>query len=96
MTNQRKPSEQDLKKLIVDATGKPQDPAEIKDGVSLFSKESGIELDSLDGLQISMAIQREYGVRVSDPKQLRRVLSSIESLATFIHSELCCESGDRN
>jgi acyl carrier protein len=43
-------------------------------------------LDSLDALQISMAIQKKYGVRMPDSKDTRRALVSLLALAEYLHS----------
>lgn len=74
----------ELKRLIVEETDKEFDPAQIRDDEPLFGPRSTLALDSLDGLQISMALQHRYGVVITDPKQLRRVLVSINSLAKYL------------
>ena len=50
----------------------------------LFGPESRLALDSLDALQISMAIQERFGVRMSDSKETRRALNSIAHLARHL------------
>lgn len=79
---------QDLKQLIIEATGKDIACAQIQNEVMLFGPDSPLQLDSLDGLQISMAIQRQYGVRIADPKELRRIMESIDTLADYIQRRL--------
>ena len=76
-----------LKALIIEATGKDMDPGEIPDDAPLFGPEATLELDSVDGLQISMALQRRYGVRIADSKALRRVLTSVNHLADHLDQE---------
>lgn len=78
----------DLKELIVEACGKDDvSAADIADDEPLFGEQARLELDSLDGLQISMAIQREFGVRVSDSKEMRRILHSVNGLADYLRPE---------
>jgi acyl carrier protein len=64
------------------------DAIEPPDGLSLdeplFGPESRLDLDSLDGLQLSVAIQKRYGVRMADSKDLRRALVSLTTLANYI------------
>jgi acyl carrier protein len=43
-----------------------------------------LDLDSLDGLQLSVAIQKSYGIRMADSKDLRRALGSLTILASYI------------
>lgn len=76
----------ELKQLIVDACDKDIDPASIGDGEVLFGPQARLELDSLDALQISMALQRQYGVRLGDSKALRRALASVASLDAYLRS----------
>ncbi|MFT4046865.1 MAG: acyl carrier protein [Solimonas sp.] len=76
-----------LKQLIVRETDKPVDPATVPDDRALFGPQSALELDSVDGLQISMALQLEFGLRVEDPKQMRRILADINTLADFVQPQ---------
>ena len=79
---------QDIKEMIIEECEKDEfTPDEIRDDVELFSDESGLELDSLDALQISMALQKMYGVRLGDSKEFRRNVTTIEKLAEYIRSE---------
>lgn len=79
---------QDIKEMIIEECEKDEfTPDEIKDDVTLFSQESGLELDSLDALQISMALQKMYGVRLGDSKEFRRNVTTIEKLAEYIKNE---------
>ncbi|PKO80889.1 MAG: acyl carrier protein [Betaproteobacteria bacterium HGW-Betaproteobacteria-13] len=70
-----------IKQLIVDACDKDCDPASITDDEILFGPEAPLALDSLDALQLSMAIQKKYGLRLTDSKETRRILSSVSNLA---------------
>jgi acyl carrier protein len=74
----------EVKALLLNAV----DAKEPLDGLShdepLFGPESRLDLDSLDGLQLSVAIQRQYGIRMADSKDLRRALASLTVLASYI------------
>ncbi len=75
---------EELKSLILEAAEK----AEPSDGLSadevLFGDGSRLELDSIDALQISMVIQKRYGIRLNDSKETRRALGSINQLAALL------------
>ncbi|MFP5306776.1 MAG: acyl carrier protein [Gammaproteobacteria bacterium] len=73
-----------LKQLIVTETDKQVDPATVPDDQPLFGPKSFLELDSVDGLQISMALQMQFGLRIEDPKEMRRVLASVNTLADYL------------
>ncbi len=59
-------------------------PAEVADHIQLFSEVCILELDSLDALQISVALQNQFGVRLPDSKAFRRHVTTINELADFI------------
>lgn len=73
-----------LKKLIVAACNRDNDPASIGDDDSLIGSDSVLGLDSLDVLQVNVALGQHYGVRIGDTKHARRVMKTINTLADFI------------
>jgi len=78
----------DIKKLVIEECEKEDiEPEDIKDNVELFSDESGLELDSVDALQLSMGLQKKYGVRLGDSKDFRRTVTTVEKLAQYIIDE---------
>jgi acyl carrier protein len=77
----------DLKKLIVEECDLDISIDEIGDDITLFGSDSPIGLDSVDALQISIAVQNKYGVVITDSKVLRRVMKSINTFADYIQPE---------
>ena len=77
-----------LKTLIVEACDRDCDPASITDDEILFGPEAPLQLDSLDALQVSMAIKKQYGLRLPDSKETRRILSSVANLADHLEAWL--------
>lgn len=83
---QQTPAEQDLAKLIVDSLGlenvKPED---IDPEAALFGGELG--LDSIDALELALAVSRRYGVQLrSDNPDNRRVFGSLRALSGYIEA----------
>ncbi len=76
----------ELKVLIIEAAERSCDPASLDDEAPLFGPDSALALDSLDALQISMAIQKRYGLRLLDSKETRRILSNVSHLAEHVHA----------
>jgi acyl carrier protein len=74
----------ELKALILYAADKDEPQGGLADDEILFGPESRLMLDSLDALQISMEIQKRYGIRLADSKETRRALSSIAHLAEYL------------
>lgn len=59
-------------------------PESMADDVLIFSDNSGLGLDSLDALQISMGLQQQFNIRLVDSKEFRRHVTSINGLADYI------------
>ncbi len=78
----------EIKELILDTLKiidvKPED---IKNDAPLFGEGNSIGLDSIDSIEIIMALQRKYEVRIDDQNLARFVLQSINSIADFIIKE---------
>lgn len=61
-----------------------QDAAEsLGDDTPLFGPE-GLGLDSVDALQIVVALDKHYGLKISDAEVARRTLASVSSIAAAI------------
>lgn len=74
----------ELKALILNACNKELAPEDLKDDDSLVGFGSTLGLDSLDVLQVNVALTQRYGVRIQDSKHARRVMKSVNALADFI------------
>ena len=80
--------EQELKKLITQETEKDEfDPTEISDEEPLFGEQSRIQLDSLDALQIVVALQAHFGVRFNGDRMVRKHMMNVRDLAAFIREQ---------
>lgn len=77
----------ELRRLIVEECDITIDIAEIGDEDPLFGGNSRLGLDSIDALQISIAMQNRYGIIITDSKQMRKVMRSMNTFADFIQPE---------
>jgi acyl carrier protein len=59
-------------------------PDEVDNEKPLFGGDNALTLDSVDAIEIIMAIQRNYGIRIADQNLARQVITSIDSIARFI------------
>ncbi|MBI9063237.1 MAG: acyl carrier protein [Marinilabiliaceae bacterium] len=57
-------------------------PDEIDSSEPLFG--DGLGLDSIDALEIIVLLEKEYGIKLEDPKKGKDVFQSIDSLAAYI------------
>jgi acyl carrier protein len=77
------PLEADLARLIVTALSLEVRPEEIEPEAPLFG--DGLGLDSIDALEIALAISKTYGVQLrSDDERNHQIFASLRSLAAHI------------
>ena len=55
---------------------------DIQDTDPLFG--DGLGLDSIDALELIVLMYKDYGIKLSDPKEGRAIFQSIETMATYI------------
>ena len=83
---------QELKQLIVDSLQlEDVDPATISDSDALFG--AGLNLDSIDALELAMAVARKYDVKVSHDQDTRNAFRSVNHLAEFIIARRAAGAG---
>jgi len=74
---------QNLKELLVTELNlEGKKPADIDDAAPLFGE--GLGLDSLDALQLAMAIEERFGVAVPEGEAGREVFASVDAIARFL------------
>ena len=76
----------ELKRLIIAECQKDIQPEDIADDAILIGSEGKLDFDSLDALQISLAVQQKYGKRIEGNNETRFALTSINTLADYILS----------
>lgn len=59
-------------------------PDEINDSDALFG-DDGLGLDSVDSIELVLAIEKEYGVKISDSKLYSSIFASVQSLLNYIN-----------
>jgi acyl carrier protein len=72
----------DLKTLIMKECDPDFEIEDITDDVRLIGE--GLNMDSLDALQIALAVKDKYGVRIEGGPDSRQAMSSVSALADFI------------
>jgi len=73
----------ELKELIVRSLNlEGKSPADVDAAAPLFG--AGLGLDSLDALELAMAIEERFGVRVPEGDEARKVFASVDALAEHI------------
>lgn len=77
--------EQELAAMLIEACRVPDPiPAEIAIDAPLIGPDSQFGLDSLDAVEVVVAVQRKYNVRIESQESSRQVLQSLRTLADYI------------
>jgi acyl carrier protein len=74
----------ELKRMIIRECEKDIHPEDIPDDAVLIGGHGDLALDSLDALQIALAVKQQYGKRIDGNTQTRAALASINALTDFI------------
>ncbi|MEE4198176.1 MAG: phosphopantetheine-binding protein [Bacteroidales bacterium] len=78
----------DIKSMIIETLNiEDITPEDIDDDLPLFGGENTLGLDSIDAIELVMAVQRQYKVRIDDQNLAREVLKDVNSIAEFINNK---------
>ncbi|WP_313088619.1 phosphopantetheine-binding protein [Pseudomonas sp.] len=77
----------EIRQLIIDALGlEDLTPDDIAVDQPLFG--DGLGLDSVDALELGLAIQKRFGIKIdADAKDTRKHFASVESLAAYVNAQ---------
>ena len=74
---------QELKRLIIEELDlRDQTPASIGDDAPLFGE--GLGLDSLDALQLAVAVEERFGIAIPEDDDAKAIFASVSALAEHI------------
>ncbi len=57
-------------------------PEDIRDDEPLFGGDLG--LDSIDSLELVVLLEREYGIKINNPAEGRKILVDVNHMAAYI------------
>jgi len=60
---------------------------EIEDDMPLFGDE-GLGLDSVDAIELTLILEKEFGVKVTDMANAENIFASSSSLVNYINEQL--------
>ena len=73
----------ELRQLLVDNLMLQVQPADIRNDQPLFGPD-GLGLDSVDALQLVVALDKNYGLKIPDPAAAREILRNLDTIAAAI------------
>jgi len=62
-------------------------PDEIEDDMALFGDE-GLGLDSVDAIELTLILEKEFGVKVTNMAEAESIFASCTSLTSYINEQL--------
>jgi acyl carrier protein len=73
----------EIKEKIISALNlEDMSPDDIQDDDALFG--DGLGLDSIDALELIVMLDKDYGIKLSDPKEGRNIFRSVQTMAEYI------------
>ena len=72
-----------IKAMMVEELMLDQQPDEIGDHTPIFGA-GGLGLDSVDALQLVVAIEKHFGLKVADTEAAKSILQSVERIARAV------------
>lgn len=79
---------EEIKNLIIESLALEEiAPEDIKDDEPLFNE--GLGLDSIDALELGMAIKRKYNISMEEDKEVnKKYFYSVNTLSDFVESKI--------
>lgn len=75
----------ELKEKIIDALNLvDMTPSDIEDDAPIFME--GLGLDSIDALELMLLMEKNYGIRLSNPAEGKQVFKSINAMAEYVNA----------
>ena len=78
---------EDLRKLLVENCMLRVPPEDIQLDTTLFGPDS-LGLDSIDALQLTVGIEKSYGIAIKDPAVAREAFHSVATLQRWLTAQL--------
>ena len=71
-----------LKSRIIEELALDVTPAEIDSSAPLFG--GGLGLDSIDGLELVVLLEKYYGIKVGQDEDMQNIFASVDTLYDYI------------
>lgn len=74
----------ELKEKIIEALNlEDLTPSDIDADAPLYGDE-GLGLDSIDALELIVLLEKNYGIKITDPKQGKEIFKSVSVMADYV------------
>ncbi len=75
---------QKIKEVIIEELMLQETPEDIANDTPLFGE--GLGLDSVDALQLVVALEKHFGLKVGDAEKAKLILRSIDTIADAVEN----------
>jgi acyl carrier protein len=75
----------EIKEAMVEELMLQQTVEEIGDEVALFAP-TGLGLDSVDALQLVVALEKRFGLKISDAEAAKGILKDVNTITAAVHA----------
>lgn len=76
---------QKIKEVLIEELMLQEEPDEIADETPLFGE--GLGLDSVDALQLVVALEKHFGLKVGDAEKAKAILQNVATIADAIEKQ---------
>jgi acyl carrier protein len=76
-----------VKALLIENLMLQMTAADIRDDQALFGPGS-LGLDSVDALQLVVALDKSYGLKIADPTEARQILQNVNTITEAVEKKL--------
>jgi acyl carrier protein len=73
-----------IRQMLVENCMLKVDPSVIQNDTALFDPANGLGLDSIDALQLTVAIEGTFGVPIKDPQLAHQILQTPATIRQWI------------
>ncbi|MBP1668359.1 MAG: acyl carrier protein [Bacteroidetes bacterium] len=78
----------EIKRLILDTLNMGTiNPDSIRDDIPLLSGDNVITIDSIDVIEVVIAIQKRFNVRMDDQNLARHIVNTVDTMAEFVYAQ---------
>ena len=78
-------STEELKQKIIEGLNLEDiETDEIEDDMALFG-EDGLGLDSVDAIELTLVLEKEFGVKIKNMAEVENIFASVSSLTKYIN-----------
>jgi len=78
-----RPLKQQIKRMMMENLMLQLTPDQIDDAQPLFGP-GGIGLDSVDALQLVVALDKQFGIKIADPDMAKKTLASVNAMSEAV------------